>query len=93
MNLYFSEGADLSNIDVLVEAAGDVGLAPAQVRIDLASDKDIAAVEQDVQRAKRAGIQSVPMFIFGGKFAVSGAQPPEVLAQAIARAAQVEAGE
>jgi predicted DsbA family dithiol-disulfide isomerase len=31
------------------------------------------------------------MFIFGGKFAVSGAQPPEYLAQAIAKAAQAEA--
>jgi len=33
------------------------------------------------------------MFIFGGKFAVSGAQAPEYLAEAIARAAQAEAAE
>jgi predicted DsbA family dithiol-disulfide isomerase len=57
------------------------------VRSDLASDKDVTEVEQEVQMAKDAGIQSVPMFIFGGKFAVSGAQAPEDLAQAIARAA------
>jgi predicted DsbA family dithiol-disulfide isomerase len=30
----------------------------------------------------------VPCFIFGGKFAVSGAQAPEDIAEAIARMAQ-----
>ena len=69
------------------------GLDPAQVRADLPSDKDVAEVEQEVRMAKNAGIESVPTFIFGGKFAVSGAQAPEYLAQAIARAAQVEAAE
>ena len=93
MDLYFSEGADLSNTDVLVQAAADVGLDPAQVRADLASDKAVAEVEQEVQKAKEAGIQGVPVFIFDGKFAVSGAQLPEYLAQAIARAAQGEAAE
>ena len=92
MDLYFTEGADLSNADVLVQAAADAGLDPAQVRADLASNKDVAEVEQEVQAAKEAGIQSVPVFIFDGKFAVSGAQAPEYLAQTIARAAQGEAG-
>ena len=88
MDLYFTEGADLSSAEVLVQAAADVGLDPAQVRADLASDKDVAAIEQDVQMAKDAGIEGVPMFIFAGKFAVSGAQSPEYLAQAITRAAE-----
>ena len=79
--------------NVLVQAAADVGLDPAQVRFDLASAKDAAEVEQQAQAAKDAGIQGVPMFVFGGKFAVSGAQSPEYLAQAIARAAEVEAVE
>jgi predicted DsbA family dithiol-disulfide isomerase len=93
MDLYFTEGADLSKRDVLVQAAADIGLDPAQVRADLASGKDIAEVEQEALAAKDAGIQGVPMFIFGGKFAVSGAQAPEYLAQAIARAAEGEAAE
>jgi predicted DsbA family dithiol-disulfide isomerase len=93
MDLYFTEGADLSNRDVLVQAAADIGLDAAQVRAGLASSKDVAEVEQEAQAAKDAGIQGVPMFIFGGKFAVSGAQAPEYLAQAIARAAHAEAAE
>jgi predicted DsbA family dithiol-disulfide isomerase len=93
MDLYFTEGADLSNTDVLVQAAADVGLDPAHVRADLASNKDVAEVEQEVQMAKDAGIQGVPMFIFGDKFRISGAQAPEYLAQAITKTAQAEAAE
>src|SRR5215813_10381590 len=49
MDLYFTAGADLSNRDVLVQAAADIGLDPAQVRADLASGKDAAEVEQQAQ--------------------------------------------
>ena len=42
----------------------------------------------DAKTASDAGISGVPCFIFGGALAVSGAQSPEHLAQAIERAAQ-----
>jgi predicted DsbA family dithiol-disulfide isomerase len=87
MDLYFTEGADLSNQAVLAQAAADVGLDAEDVRAALASDKDIAEVEQEAQQAKEAGIEGVPMYIFGGKVAVSGAQTPEYLAEAIERMA------
>jgi predicted DsbA family dithiol-disulfide isomerase len=83
MDLYFTEGADLSNEAVLVQAAADVGLDPEDVRAALDSDKDIAEIEQEVNAAKEAGIQGVPCFILDGKYAISGAQEPEALAQAI----------
>jgi predicted DsbA family dithiol-disulfide isomerase len=86
MDLYFAEGADLTDREVLVRAAADGGLDPKQVRDWLASDKDVAEVEQEAAAAKDSGIDGVPTFIFGGKFAVSGAQAPEYLAQAIERA-------
>jgi predicted DsbA family dithiol-disulfide isomerase len=88
MDLYFTEGADLSDREVLVQAAVSVGFNEDNVREALASDMDIAEVAEQVQSAKEAGIQGVPCFVFGGKFAVSGAQPPEYLAEAIERAAQ-----
>ena len=87
MDLYFTAGADLSNRDVLAKAAGDVGLDAAEVRGWLDSDKDVADIEQEAQSAKEAGIEGVPCYILDGKFAISGAQAPEYLAQAIARAA------
>jgi predicted DsbA family dithiol-disulfide isomerase len=87
MDLYFTEGADLSNPEVLVRAAADVGLNADEVRARLASDHDVAAVEGQARAAQEAGINGVPFFILGGRFAVSGAQEPEYLAEAIARAA------
>ena len=83
MDLYFTEGADLSNRAVLVQAAADVGLDPEDIRAALASDQDIAEIEREVDAAKEAGIQGVPCFILDGKYAISGAQAPEALAQAI----------
>ena len=91
MDLYFTQGADLTDRDTLVKAAADVGLDADTVRADLAGDKDVAAVEQEALSAKESGIEGVPCFIFGGKFAVSGAQAPEYLAEAIERLANAKA--
>jgi predicted DsbA family dithiol-disulfide isomerase len=88
MDLYFTEGADLTNHAVLVQAATDVGLDPDDVREALASDTDVEEVAREAQSAKEAGIEGVPCFIFGGRYAVSGAQAPEYLAQMIERVAQ-----
>jgi predicted DsbA family dithiol-disulfide isomerase len=90
MDLYFTEGADLTDRDVLARAAGEVGLDADKTRADLASDKDVADVEREATAAKEAGIQGVPMYIFDGRFAVSGAQAPEYLADAIERASRDE---
>jgi predicted DsbA family dithiol-disulfide isomerase len=88
MELYFTQGADLSDREVLVQAAADIGLDAEEVREALASDKDVDEVSREAQSAKEAGIDGVPCFIFGGRFAVSGAQGPEYLAEAIERSAQ-----
>jgi predicted DsbA family dithiol-disulfide isomerase len=88
MDLYFTQGADLTDRDTLVQAAASVGLDADTVREGLASDQDVAQIEQEALSAKEAGIEGVPCFIFGGKFAVSGAQSPEYLAEAIDRTAQ-----
>jgi predicted DsbA family dithiol-disulfide isomerase len=88
MDLYFTQGADLTDRYTLVKAATDVELDANKVNADLASDKDVAEIEQEALAAKKAGIEGVPCFIFGGKFAVSGAQSPEYLADAIDRMAQ-----
>jgi predicted DsbA family dithiol-disulfide isomerase len=87
MDLYFTQGADLTDRYTLVKAATDIGLDANQVDADLASDKDVAEIEAEALSAKEAGIEGVPCFIFGGKFAVSGAQSPEYLADAIDRMA------
>jgi predicted DsbA family dithiol-disulfide isomerase len=87
MDLYFTEGGDLTDREVLVQAAADSGLDADLIRQRLASEDDVARVEQAANSAKEAGIDGVPCFILGGLIAVSGAQAPEHIAQAIERAA------
>jgi len=87
MELYFAEGADLSDSEVLVGAALDCGMDADHVRQRLAGEEDVESISAEAESAKTAGIDGVPCFILGGVFAVSGAQAPEYLADAIERAA------
>src|SRR3979411_2752937 len=52
MDLYFTEGGDLTNRNVLVKAAADCGLDPEQIQARLASDSDIDAVTKEAEQAK-----------------------------------------
>ena len=88
MDLYFTEGGDLTSHDVLVRAAGECGLDADLIRRRLAGDDDVERVEREADSAKEAGIDGVPCFILGGFVAVQGAQAPEHLAQAMERAAE-----
>jgi predicted DsbA family dithiol-disulfide isomerase len=86
MELYFTEGADLTDREVLARAAADCGMDADLTRELLASDRDVDRVTAEANQAKEAGIDGVPCFIFGGVLAVSGAQDPVYLADAMARA-------
>jgi len=83
MELYFRDGGDLTDTEVLVEAAADVGLDADDVRKRLATDEDVALVSAQAQEAADKGISGVPTYVFAQKYAVSGAQAPELLARAI----------
>jgi predicted DsbA family dithiol-disulfide isomerase len=87
MDLYFTQGADLSDPEVLVRAAADVGLDPDAVRPLLASEEDVEEITMAASAAKEAGVNGVPTFIFNGRMAVSGAHEPEMLADVIRKAA------
>ncbi len=91
MDLYFSEGADLSDPKTLIQAAIDCGMDGNLVRRLLASDADVDRVEGEANSAKEAGIDGVPCFVFGGSVIVTGAQSPEYLASAIERTAGKQA--
>ncbi len=86
MDLYFSEGADLTEREVLVQAAADCGMDADETRERLASDADELEVTAEAMAASNAGVEGVPCFIFGGVLAVAGAQAPDYLAGALARA-------
>jgi predicted DsbA family dithiol-disulfide isomerase len=83
MELYFRDGGDLTDIDVLVKAAADCGLDAEETRRRLATDEDVALISAQAKEASDKGISGVPTFVFAQKYAVSGAQAPEQLAAAI----------
>jgi predicted DsbA family dithiol-disulfide isomerase len=83
MELYFRDGGDLTDTEVLVKAAADVGLDADDVRKRLATDEDVELISGRAQEASDKGISGVPTFVFAQKYAVSGAQPAEMLARAI----------
>src|SRR5215475_3175223 len=56
MELYFAEGADLSDREVLVRAAQDSGMDGDIVRRLLAGEDDVARVTSEANAAKEAGI-------------------------------------
>jgi predicted DsbA family dithiol-disulfide isomerase len=87
MDLYFSEGADLTDRDVLVGAAAACGLDAEIVRERLAGDMDVDVITRQAGSIQDAGVNGVPCFIFGEVLAVSGAQSPDYLADAMKRAA------
>src|SRR5690242_9514471 len=83
MELYFRDGGDLTETEVLVKAAADCGLDADDVRRRLATDEDVELVSGQAQEAADKGISGVPTYVFAQKYAVSGAQDPAMLARAI----------
>ena len=79
---YFIDGRDVSDHDVLLQAAHDVGLDAHKLKPLLESDLDIENVRQEIAYLQHIGVTGVPCYIFDEKLAVSGAQPPETLAAA-----------
>jgi predicted DsbA family dithiol-disulfide isomerase len=92
MELYFRDGGDLTQLDVLVQAAADVGLDANEMRTRLGTDADVDLVSAQAAEASNKGISGVPTYVFAQRYAVSGAQPPEQLAAAIRQVAMETSG-
>ena len=82
---YFNGGLDIGDRTMLAKIAGEAGMDVSDVSTKLDSDADVAAVNAEVEHAYRMGVTGVPCFIFAQKQGLMGAQPAEVLAEAINR--------
>jgi len=76
----FEEGRDIGSVDELVGLAVAAGLDGRAARRLLEGEDLTEAVLQAHVLAERRGVRGVPVFVVGGRQAISGAQPPEVLA-------------
>ncbi|PKW27611.1 DsbA family oxidoreductase [Phycicoccus duodecadis] len=83
MRAWYSEGAAIGDRETLVRLAVEAGLDEAGVRTMLEGDDFGIDVRTDEALAAQIGITAVPMFVLDQKYGVSGAQPVEVLLQAI----------
>jgi predicted DsbA family dithiol-disulfide isomerase len=78
---YFLEGRDIGDIEVLAEIAADAGIPSAEALRYLRSGADRDVVVGGDERARSLGVNGVPCFIIERKYAISGAQLPEVFHQ------------
>lgn len=80
---YFSEGRDIGDAAVLSELAVEAGLDRARAAAFLNGTEGAADVAAEAEAAMRAGLSGVPTFVLDGRVLFSGAQPPELIAQAL----------
>ena len=88
---YFTQGGRIGEHSVLQEIAREAGMNGELVAELLASPADSAEVRQEIAMAQQMGVTGVPCFILEGRHALMGAQPPQVLAQAIRQVAAAKA--
>jgi predicted DsbA family dithiol-disulfide isomerase len=84
MSAYFTEGVPIGDREALIALGEELGL---DARPALESDEYADAVRADELLAQRIGIQGVPFFVRNRRYGVSGAQPADVLVQALEKAA------
>jgi len=82
---HFERGLDIGDDDSLVALAVDAGLPGAAAREALSDPALERAVQEDLAAARRLGIQGVPFYVLDGRYGISGAQPTEAFAQALAQ--------
>lgn len=82
---YFTDGKDMSDVDVLVEAATSVGLDGAAASAILTSGARAASVREKQQFWTSRGISGVPSMVFGGKYLMTGAQGADNYAEILRR--------
>jgi len=88
MKAYFEDCAFIGDHALLTDIAAQAGMDRDLVAELLASDQDKDLIRAEVAHAQQAGIRGVPMYIFDGKYAVSGAQGAEALVQVIDKLAE-----
>jgi predicted DsbA family dithiol-disulfide isomerase len=84
MAAYFMEGRAIGDRDALVQLAREVGIDAERARAALDSDEYADDVRADEREATELGITGVPFFVINRRYGVSGAQPPEVMLEALA---------
>ena len=84
---YFVDGQFIGDLEVLVAIAAECGLDAETTRAVLSERATLDQIAAQDVNAREQGITGVPYFIFNQKVALSGAQPPDVLLDAMEKSA------
>jgi predicted DsbA family dithiol-disulfide isomerase len=83
LRAYFTESKHIGDHETLTELAVEVGLNRGAVEEMLASDDMADEVRADESTGQQYGITGVPFFLINKKYAISGAQPTDVIVQSL----------
>ncbi|MCS6896724.1 MAG: DsbA family oxidoreductase [Nitrospira sp.] len=90
---YFTEGRHIGRVEALIDAAERAGLDRNDAATFLTGDEGLEEVRREEAEGHRMGIRAVPCFILNEVSMLSGAQPTDVLVNAIEMAAKKGAEE
>jgi len=85
---YFLEARDIGDRKVLLGIGKGAGLERGLIEARWADQAEAQRVAKEERSMRELGISGVPTFIIADRYGVSGAQPPEVLVEAIREAAE-----
>lgn len=80
---YFLEHRQINDDNVLADIAVEYGFDRGDAIDAMNDENELAITEQLANDAAAQGIRGVPFFVFGEKYALSGAQPDEVFERAL----------
>ena len=83
---YFTDGELMSDHATLIRLAAEAGLPREEVAEMLETNRYADEVIRDAAEAKKLGAHGVPFFVMDRKYAVSGAQEPEVFKATLQKA-------
>lgn len=86
LKAYFTDSLDIGDHATLARLASEVGLDGNEALDILSTEKYSEAIALDQTEDVAKGIRGVPFFIINDKYAISGAQPSQILLETLSRA-------
>ena len=93
LRAYFVEGRNVGDHDTLADIAEAAGLQRERAQRMLDSDEGIAETRAEIAHANEIDVTAVPTFVFDGRWAIPGAQEPDMFLRALRRLVDVRAQE
>jgi|SRR5579862_6610532 len=79
---FFTQGRDIGDREILADVASEAGLDRAAAAAFLESGEGASEVRSEETKARDLGVEAVPFFMIGGRFAVAGAHEPDSFLEA-----------